>query len=76
MSEKLVTIATFDQVIEAHFSRTKLQSEGIESFILDEYSAALVGFPTSIGGIRLQVKESDAKIAIEILHKNDLENRI
>jgi len=44
-----------------------LASKGIDSFLADEFMSSF--FPIAIGGIRLQVRESDAKMAEEILRE-------
>jgi len=67
MSEKLVTIARFHFVGEAQIAKLTLASKGIDSFLADEFMSSF--FPIAIGGIRLQVRESDAKIAEEILRE-------
>ncbi len=65
MSEQLVTIATFATAIEANLARTKLESEGIECFLADEYRGHQPYLP--VGGVKLQVRDTDAQRAIEIL---------
>lgn len=73
MSEKLITIATFSQAIEAHVSKTKLESEGIICFIADENIVNMNWFySNAVGGVKLQVKESDVKRALEILHQKPI----
>jgi hypothetical protein len=73
MSEKLITIATFYQEIEARLSKVKLGSEGIESFIIDKYLVTMDWlYPNSGSGVKLQVKESDVQRAIEILQQEPL----
>ena len=73
MSGKLITIATFSQAIEAHVSKTKLESEGIECFIADENIVNMNWFySNAVGGVKLQVKEADVKRAIEILHQKPI----
>jgi len=67
MSEKLVTIARFHFVGEAQIAKLTLASKGIDSFLADEFMSSF--FPIAIGGIRLQVRESDAKMAEEILRE-------
>ena len=73
MSEKLITIATFNQPIEANIAKTRLASEDIECFLLDENATALGGELNYIatGGIKLQVRESDAETASAILQNAD-----
>ena len=36
MTDEFVTIATFDQPVEAHLARSKLESEGIPCFVAEE----------------------------------------
>ena len=66
MSEQLITIDTFTQNVYAQICQTKLESEGIECFIEGEHSES-IGYHL-VGGVRLQVKESDVARAVEILH--------
>jgi hypothetical protein len=68
MQEKLITIATFSQVVEAHLSEGRPESEGIECFIADEHTITMNWlYSNTIGGIKLQVQQSDVERAIEIL---------
>lgn len=68
MSEQLVTIATFTTAIVADLARTRLESEGIECFLADEYTGGQPGSPYfTVVGVRLQVRDTDAQRAIEIL---------
>jgi len=71
--EKLVTIATFLDVTEAHIVKGLLESEGIQVFIYDEQ--ATINFVNYIGGVRLVVKQSDVERARKIikleLHNDD-----
>lgn len=61
MSEEFVTIANFSRREDAFISRGKLQSEGIISFIQENY--AIRGATTN----NLMVKKSDAPAAQKIL---------
>jgi DNA-directed RNA polymerase subunit RPC12/RpoP len=68
ISEKIVTIATFTYPLEARLSQAKLESEGIPSFVADENIVSANQFYSlAVGGVRLQVKESDAENALRIL---------
>ncbi|MDY6863730.1 MAG: DUF2007 domain-containing protein [Thermodesulfobacteriota bacterium] len=70
MAEKLITVATFSQAIEAHLSKIRLESEGIECFIADEHVVAINWFlSNAVGGVKLKVKELDAERAAEILRQ-------
>ena len=68
MSENLVTIITFVFPHELGIPRSLLESEGIDCFVRDELTTSVHPFySNAIGGIRLQVKESEAQRATEIL---------
>lgn len=68
IDEPLVTVASFAFPLQAHVFRTKLESEGIASFVLNEnISRAYSHYLYATGGVLLQVRESDAATAREIL---------
>ncbi len=68
--DKLITIATFTYPSELNIIRARLESEGIECFAKDEMTAQIYNFISlAIGGIKLQVRQSDAIRATEILKK-------
>ena len=74
MSDKLVTIARFDDPLMAHIAQAKLESEGIESFITDENIAGTYSLlSNTLGGVKLQVKESLASKAVELIDQKDVE---
>ncbi len=62
----LITIATFGYPTEAYLSKAKLAAEGIESFVADEMMTTWL-YPTTTGGVRLQVREADMEQALEVL---------
>ena len=64
MHEKLVTIAKYHFPDRAQMAKLTLMSKGIDSFLADEFMSSYL--PIAIGGIRLQVRESDAERAKEI----------
>jgi hypothetical protein len=72
MVDELVTIKTFDEPMMAHLCRSFLDGHGIESYLGDEY---LVGtdwlYANLAGGVKLQVKSSDAPKAMEILEEHE-----
>lgn len=71
--DNFITIKTFTYLNELAVIRAHLESEGIECYIKDELTAQVNPFySTAIGGIKLQVKESDASAAIEILKEAGL----
>ena len=68
MSDELVTIATFLQAPYAYIAKGLLEEEGIEGFIADENTARIYPMLTDCW-VKLQVRESDAKRACEILDR-------
>ncbi len=66
--EKLVTVETFSAPWEAQLARARLETEGIDSQLADEHLARL-GLSGAIGGVRLQVREEDAALALEVLQR-------
>ena len=65
---KYVTILTVNYINELMVVQSLLEAEGIEYFIKDEYTVQTDPFLSNVvGGIKLQVKESDVEKAAEIL---------
>ena len=65
---KWITILTFTYPHEAHIVRTKLASEGIETFIRDELTTQVNNFySNAIGVVKLQVRSEDYDDALRIL---------
>lgn len=67
--EKLVTIATYLNVTEAHIVKGLLESEGIQVFIYDEQ--ATIHSVNLMRGVRIVVKDSDAEKAKAIIDKQE-----
>ncbi|MEG3072517.1 MAG: DUF2007 domain-containing protein [Peptococcaceae bacterium] len=65
--EKLVKVAAFLDVNEAHLAKGLLESEGIDALLFDERSAIVVYTAFALGGLRLMVRESDLARAKSIL---------
>jgi hypothetical protein len=65
------TIATFETVVQAHVAKSKLESEGIQSFIRDEHIMGVNPlYSPAMGGVRLQVEAADsarAKLVLETI---------
>ncbi len=56
MSGELVTVATFNDPIEAAMARNYLEADGVRAFLLDEQTIATNwGLANAVGGIKLQV---------------------
>jgi rubredoxin len=67
-SEKLVTVATFDISYEAHLAKARLEDEGIPALLLDENIVTMMmRYSHAVGGIKLQVRKSDAVRAKALL---------
>jgi Putative prokaryotic signal transducing protein len=69
MHETLVTIATFHSQTEFLLARGRLESADIECFAYDENMLRIGGWHSHIGGIKLQVRETEAQDARAILHQ-------
>jgi hypothetical protein len=68
MTDKLITIANFIEPFQADLARVKLESEGIKCFLAGENFVATYWLLSNADrGIKLQVKESEARRALEIL---------
>lgn len=71
MTDKLVTLATFMYPTEAYPLMSKLESEGIECFLDGENTVTVMPFfSNAIGGVKLNIKNSDAEKALQILKQN------
>ena len=70
MQENLITIAVFHSQPEFLLARTRLESADIECFAYDENMLRIGGWHSQIlGGIKLQVRESEAQDARAILYQ-------
>jgi hypothetical protein len=66
---KWVTIARYDQIIEADVMKSLLTSEGIIAELADAHMVSSFGLiSNSLGGIRLQVPEHSAEAAYSLLN--------
>jgi hypothetical protein len=67
-NEKFVTVLTFTFVHDVAIIRGRLEAEGITCFVKDKFTVQVQPFySNAIGGVKLQVRESDINQAIEIL---------
>lgn len=70
MGTKLVTIATFDQVVQAQMSADALRAVGIDAVVADAEVVSmdwLLG--QAVGGIKVQVRDEDADRAVAELDR-------
>jgi hypothetical protein len=67
---RLVTVRRYRDLTEAFLGRSLLESAGIPAWIADEHLVRMNWFlSNSLGGMRLQVDESDEAAALEILEE-------
>jgi DNA-directed RNA polymerase subunit M/transcription elongation factor TFIIS len=76
MPDKLVTIANFaftpDPVSQAELAKIKLEAEGIRCFLSGKNFIGIYWLCSAVaGGVKLQVKKSDAKRALKILQTDE-----
>lgn len=68
MNDELVTIATFDNTVQAHLVRNQLAAAGIRATLVDEHTVGMNwAWSNAIGGIKLIVREEDYEDAARIL---------
>ena len=69
MSDRLITVASFRDLPQALLAKGALDSTGIPCFLANENIVRLDWLLASaVGGIRLQVHETDAEKALEVLN--------
>jgi Putative prokaryotic signal transducing protein len=72
---RLVTIASFDTIPQAHLARNELESAGIRAVITDEETTGMLWhFANALGGAKVQVRDEDAERAVAILEERFREN--
>jgi hypothetical protein len=63
-----ITIISFTYPHEAHLAKAKLESEGIEVQIKDEYTVQMNNFySNALGGVKIQVQKKNLNDANKIL---------
>lgn len=71
----MITLKTFDNSIDAHLLKTKLESEGISCFLFDENIVSLDPlYNMAVGGIKLRIAETDQEKAIQIIRQIETTN--
>lgn len=69
---KLVTARVFDNPIDAHMLKSKLESEGIHVYLQDENTIAIDPLVSNaLGGIKLKISEADIEKTKLILREID-----
>lgn len=65
---KLVLLKTFENIIDARLFASKLESEGVQTYIENEHTITIDPLlSNALGGIRVMVTESDYLIAHKLL---------
>jgi hypothetical protein len=71
--DSFITIQTFTHPLDAAIIQSKLESEGIECFLKNEYTINTNPFNSNaLGGAELQVKASDFEKAREIINAGNI----
>jgi len=64
----LITFKTFDNAMDAHILKIKLESEGITCFLFDENIVSVNPlYSNLVGGIKLKINEEDVVLAKNIV---------
>ena len=64
-----VVIASYDNYVPAHIAMGRLEEEGINCWLQDEYTVTIDPLlSNAVGGIKLMVTEPQAERALEILN--------
>lgn len=68
MNEPLITVATFDNVVEAEIASGRLEAEGINTVLADVEAVSWAWhLGQAVGGIKVQVREDDVQRAFAVL---------
>ena len=69
--EPLVTVASFDTPLRANILASRLEAEGVQCFIADAETIGLHALlANAVGGVKIQVRESDGPKAAAIVREN------
>lgn len=64
----MITIATFDNPIEAQLLITRLRGEGIEAFARDDLTVSMNAFAShAFGGVKVDVADDEAEKAVRAM---------
>jgi hypothetical protein len=75
--DRLVTIKTYSYHTDCLIDKAKIESAGIACMLVDENTIMVQPFySNAVGGIKLQVKESDAEEALKILSDTPPEDTV
>jgi hypothetical protein len=72
MSDDLVTVATFNDPVEANLARNRLVAAGLRAFLANEETVDMDWLlANALGGIRLEVGGADVNAALAVLDQPD-----
>jgi len=72
MSEDLVTIGSFAVMVAAHAARARLEAAGIRAYLVgEEVANSLWHVGSALGGIKLQVAESDVERVKQLVEEEE-----
>ena len=75
MADKLITVKSFTTEIEAQIVRGRLQSEGIESFIIKDDCGGMYPHLHLTQGVLLKISEADLERALALIEPVDTPNK-
>lgn len=71
MADRLITIAGFDEPLQAELAKMKLNTEGIDCFLAGEnFVGTYWLLANAEGGVKLQVRQTDAEKALRIIERS------
>ncbi len=72
----LLTVKIFQNSIDAHLFKSRLENEGIDSYLFDENINSMnMLYGVAVGGIKLKVNESDKEKVQRVLQEIEEEKR-
>lgn len=72
MENKIVEIARFSKPEDAQILEALLRSEGIECYLRNEFTTQVL-YPADMGGVRVELLESEVPHAMEVMEANGYE---
>lgn len=72
MEDKIVEIARFYEPVKARLLESLLKSEGVPCYLRNEYTSQVM-YPVQMGGVRVELPESEVPHAMEVMAANGYE---
>ncbi|MDR1516910.1 MAG: DUF2007 domain-containing protein [Dysgonamonadaceae bacterium] len=70
--DELITVKTFTYPHEAYILQSRLESDGISTFLKDEMTVLVNNFySNAVGGVKLQVQDKDVETALAIIESSE-----